>query len=243
VAAASLATFVVHERRRTEPLVDLRFFRSVPFSSATVTAVAAFSALGGFLFVNTLYLQEVRGLSALQAGLDTLPMAVMTMVASPISGHLVGRRGPRLPLVVSGLCLAAACAMLAQVGPTTSFTWLFAAYFVFGTGFGLVNAPITNAAVSGMPRAQAGVASAIASTSRQVGMTLGVALVGALVASAVPGTVGAGFAGASHVGWWLLAGCGMLVFVLGLVSTTRRAQASAERAAALLNPDVVVVGS
>ena len=68
VALAALAGLLVYERRRREPLLELRFFRSVPFSSASVIAVCAFAALGGFLFLNTLYLQEVRGLSALAGG-------------------------------------------------------------------------------------------------------------------------------------------------------------------------------
>ena len=93
-----------------------------------------------------------------------------------------------------------ACAMLTGIDPVTPFTWLFAAYVVFGLGFGLVNAPITNAAVSGMPRAQAGVASAIASTSRQIGQTLGVAVCGALVTSRVGGSVHGGLATVSHAG-------------------------------------------
>ena len=82
------------------------------------------------------------------------------------------------------------CLMLVRVSDATPFSWLFAAYVVFGVGFGFVNAPITNAAVSGMPRAQAGVASAIASTSRQIGATLGVAVVGALVTSKVGAVAG-----------------------------------------------------
>ena len=73
--------------------------------------------------------------------------------------------------------------MLVGLSATTPFTWLFTAYVIFGIGFGFVNAPITNAAVSGMPRAQAGVAAAIASTSRQIGQTLGVAVVGSLVST------------------------------------------------------------
>jgi EmrB/QacA subfamily drug resistance transporter len=240
LAAAALVGFLVYEPRRRDPLVDLRFFRSIPFAAATVTAVAAFAALGGFLFLNTLYLQEVRGLSALQAGLDTLPMAAMTVIASPISGRLVGHRGARIPLVVSGIGLMTACAMLAGIDPVTPFTWLFAAYVVFGLGFGLVNAPITNAAVSGMPRAQAGVASAIASTSRQIGQTLGVAIVGALVTSRVAGgMVGSSFAAASHAGWWTLSACGGVVLVLGVVATSRRALDSARRTAAELNPEVL----
>jgi EmrB/QacA subfamily drug resistance transporter len=240
LAAAALAGFVYYEPRRKEPLVDLRFFRSIPFAAATVTAVAAFATLGGFLFLNTLYLQDVRGLSALHAGLDTLPMAVMTMVASPISGRIVGSRGARIPLVTAGVALTAACIMLAQMTPTTPFPGLFVAYVVFGLGFGVVNAPITNAAVSGMPRAQAGVASAIASTSRQLGATLGVAVVGALVTSKVSTSASSGFAEATHAGWWVLAGCGLVVLVLGVVATSRRALESAQRTARELNPEALV---
>jgi EmrB/QacA subfamily drug resistance transporter len=238
-AAAALAGFIGWERRRTEPLVDLRFFRSIPFSAATVTAVAAFATLGGFLFLNTLYLQEVRGLSPLKAGLETLPMAVMMMIASPISGRIVGGRGPRLPLVLAGCLLAGACAALASVDASTPYTWLLGSYLVFGTGFGLVNAPITNAAVSGMPRAQAGVASAIASTSRQIGATLGVAIVGALVASGAGAALHGDLVAASTAGWWVLSGCGAVIVLLGLIATSTRGLESARRVAVELNPEVL----
>ena len=169
------------------------------------------------------------------------------MVLPPISGRIVGTRGPRIPLVVAGSALAVSCAMLSHLTASTPFGYLVVAYVIFGIGFGMVNAPITNAAVSGMPRAQAGVASAIASTSRQVGQTLGVALVGALLAASVGlvlGTGGgttsahrAGLASASHAGWWVLCGCGVVVLALGLVVTSTRAKASAERTAHLLNPE------
>ena len=225
-AAAAFAGLLRHEPRRREPLVDLRFFRSFPFASATVMAIAAFAAFGGFLFLNTLYLQTARGLSPVQAGLATVPLALMTVVASPLSGRIVGRHGPRVPLAIAGVCTIAACAMLAGVGPATPLAHLLAAYVVFGIGLGFVNAPITNAAVSGMPREQAGVAAAIATTSRQVGQTLGVAVVGAIVAS-----------GSSHAAWWTLAGCGAVVLVLGLVATTARARESARRTAVRLDPE------
>ncbi len=228
---------LVWEHRAREPLIDLRFFRSVPFSSATVTAVAAFAALGGFLFLNTLYLQDVRGLSPLQAGIDTLPMAAMTMLLPPLSGRLVGRRGSRIPLVIAGTTLCAACLMLVGLSATTPFTWLFTAYVIFGVGFGFVNAPITNAAVSGMPRAQAGVAAAIATTSRQIGQTLGVAVVGALVSSSLQKGGHLDFAGASRAGWWVLAGCGAVVLVLGLVATSPWARGTARRTAEVINPE------
>jgi EmrB/QacA subfamily drug resistance transporter len=237
LAVAALIGLIYWEGRRDEPLVDLRFFRSVPFSGAAIIAVAAFATLGGFLFLNTLYLQDVRGFSPLRAGLCTLPMAVMTMALPPISGRIVGTRGARIPLVIAGIALTVSCVMLSTTVRTTPFAWLFIAYVVFGIGFGFVNAPITNAAVSGMPRAQAGVAAAIASTSRQVGATLGVAVVGALITSSIAGSSGAIVASATHAGWWVLAGCGVIVLVLGLVVTTTWAEQTADRTAHKLNPE------
>lgn len=102
LALAALIGLLLHEPRRTDPLIELRFFRSAPFSGATVIAISAFAALGGFLFLSTLYLQNVRGLSALEAGLWMLPMAVPTFLCAPLSGRLVGSRGPRLPLLIAG---------------------------------------------------------------------------------------------------------------------------------------------
>ena len=225
VAALALAAFVLHEPRRAEPLVDLRFFRSVPFSASIVLSLAAFAAFGGFLFLNTLYLQHDRGLSPVQAGLATLPLAVMTVIGSTLSGRMVARRGPRLPLAIAGVAFVAACATLTGLAHDTPLRGLLAVYAVFGIGFGFVNAPITNAAVSGMPRAQAGVAAAVATTSRQVGQTLGVAVVGAIAA---PTTA-----------WWVLTACGATVLALGLVATGRRARASAQRTAVALNPEAL----
>ncbi len=225
VSAVALVGLLRYEPRREEPLVDLRFFRSIPFASSITISVAAFAAFGGFLFLNTLYLQDTRGLSPLQAGLATVPLAAMTVVAAPLSGRIVGRRGPRLPLLIAGVCFVTACALLTGIDPATPFAQLLVAYFIFGIGFGFVNAPITNAAVSGMPRAQAGVASAIATTSRQFGQTLGVAVVGALVAS--------------RAGWWTLTACGGVVLLLGLVATSNRARESARRTATELNPEAL----
>jgi EmrB/QacA subfamily drug resistance transporter len=236
LAAAGLAGLLAYEPRREEPLLELRFFRSAPFSGATVIAVSAFAGMGGFLFLNTLYLQDVRGYSALHAGLYTLPMAAMTLWAAPLSGRLVGNRGTRLPLVLAAIAIICASLMLSRLGNTTSPAWLIAAYVVFGTGFGLVNAPITNTAVSGMPRAQAGVAAAVTSTSRQVGSTLGVAVAGAAVASALHASMRAGFAEASHVGWWIVTGCGVAVLIVGLLTSGRWAHATAERTMRQLMP-------
>jgi EmrB/QacA subfamily drug resistance transporter len=232
VALAALAGLLWYEPRRAQPLIDLRFFRSAPFSGATVIAISAFAALGGFLFLSTLYLQNVRGLNALEAGLWMLPMAAPTFLCAPLSGRLVGSRGPRLPLLIAGCAMTVSGVLFAAFEAETSNATLLAGYVLFGIGFGFVNAPITNTAVSGMPRAQAGVAAAVASTSRQLGQTLGVAVVGAVLASGVgASSYREMFVPAARPGWWIIAACGFAVLVLGAVSSGRWARGTAERTA------------
>ncbi|MFE0191692.1 MFS transporter [Streptomyces sp. NPDC058989] len=238
VAVVSLAALIGYERRRAEPLLDLRFFHSAPFSGATVVAVCAFAALGGFLFINTLYLQNIRGLSALSAGLYMLPMAGMTLIWAPVSGRLVGGRGPRLPLLLAGTAMGASGVLFAAFDAQSSAALMFTAYVLFGIGFGLVNAPITNTAVSGMPRAQAGVAAAVASTSRQVGQSLGVAVIGAVLAGGAHAAATADeFLAAGRPAWWIITGCGAAVLLLGALTTGRWARATAARAAALFEEE------
>jgi Na+/melibiose symporter-like transporter len=230
VALGCSAALVRHELRRAEPLLEMRFFTSAPFAGASVIAVCLLAALGGFLFLNTLYLQDTRGYSALHAGLLTLPMAVLIFLFAPVSGRLVGSRGPRLPLVLAGLAIMAGSLLLLRLGDGTPVPWLLAAYVVFGLGFGLVNAPISNAAVSGMPDSQAGVAASVASASRQAGSALGVAITGSLVA----GASSASLASASHAAWAVLAACGLGIAGLGWASTGRRALGTAQRAREIL---------
>ncbi|MGW0992061.1 MFS transporter [Streptomyces sp. NPDC002520] len=240
IALVALLGLLRYEPRRPDPLIDLRFFRSAPFSGATVIAISAFAALGGFLFLSTLYLQNVRGLDALHAGLWMLPMAAPTFLCAPLSGRLVGSRGPRLPLLVAGTAMTASALLFAVFEAETSNATLFAGYVLFGIGFGFVNAPITNTAVSGMPRAQAGVAAAVASTSRQLGQTLGVAVVGAVLASGVGSSSYKDvFVSAARPGWWILTACGLAVLVLGLLTSGRWARRTAERTAERLeSPEV-----
>ncbi|MEV0438493.1 MFS transporter [Streptomyces spectabilis] len=236
-AVAALAGLLLYEPRRAEPLIDLRFFRSAPFSGATVIAISAFAALGGFLFLSTLYLQDVRGLDALHAGLWMLPMAAMTLVCAPLSGRLVGARGPRLPLLVAGVAMTASGILFAAFEAENSSATRFLAYVLFGIGFGVVNAPITNTAVAGMPRTQAGVAAAVASTSRQIGQTLGVAVIGAVLASGVTSSYAHDFTAASRPAWWIITACGATVLCVGTLTSGRWARATAQHTADRLTPD------
>jgi EmrB/QacA subfamily drug resistance transporter len=233
-AGISLVTLVRYELRRGDPLIEPRFFASRPFAAATIIAIAAFMAFGGFLFLNTLYLQDVRGLSPGSAGLCTLPIAAMTVLCAPIAGRIVGTRGVRGPLVLGGLGLGLGGLMLVSLSADTSLGWLLAAYCIFGLGFGCVNPPITDTAVSGMPPSQAGVAAAVATTSRQIGLTLGVAVVGAVVAAGVHSSLHDELAAATHAAWWLIVALGAGIVALGLAASTSAARASAERTAARL---------
>ena len=234
LAAAVLGALGIlgYEPRRVDPLLELRLFRSVSFSSAILMALFALCGLGAFLFVTTLYLQDVRGMSALTAGLCLLPVGALIVVLSPVTGRLVGARGPRLPLVVSGAALALGGGVSLWLGPATPLPAVLATYLLFGTFLGAVNPPITNTAVAGMPRSMAGVATSLASAGRQAGTTLGVAIAGTIVGSAL-GRGGMAFTGAARGVWWMVLGLGVGILALGLVSTGPWALDTAGRAAAL----------
>jgi EmrB/QacA subfamily drug resistance transporter len=224
LAALAVTGVLAVESRRPEPLIDLRFFRSAPFSGANAIALAISASLGGFLFLNTLYLQDVRHYSALKAGLMIIPLAVGQGVFAIASGRLVGSRGTRLPLVLGGALLATGALLLVALAVDTPIAYLLTAYAVFGAGAGLATPPITNTAVSGLPPDQVGVAGGLASTGRQFGIAVGIAITGSIVASTGPQ-----FITSSHTAWAVLAGTGILALLLGLISTSRWAQATAAR--------------
>jgi EmrB/QacA subfamily drug resistance transporter len=236
VAIVGLAVFVWYEAHRDDPLLNPRFFRSAPFSGATATAVTSMAALGGFLFLNTLYLQDVRHYSPLTSGLYLLPMALVLAVCATLSGRIVANRGTRIPMVLSGIFIIAAGLLMTRLTATTAPAYLFLAYVIFGAGAGFVNAAITNSAVSGMPREQAGVAAGCASASRQIGQSLGVAVVGSVLNGNLKGGMSAGFVDASRPGWWIVAVCGAIGLILAIVTTGAWARRTAARTASLLSP-------
>ena len=237
LAGVSVLGLVVSEGRRTEPLVDIRIFRSPAFCGAALIALVAWMTLGGFMFLNTLYLQDVRGYSPLRAGVITVPMAAALAAFSMVSGRIVAARGPRPALVLAGLLLAAGTGMMIATGPGTADWYLVLAYLLYGAGSGLVGTPITNAALAGLQRDQAAVAGAIASTCRQTGVAIGVAVCGSIVAAGSAGSVSS-----SQAAWAVLAGCGGATVLLGVISTGRWATAHAERSAprssARVTPDL-----
>ena len=229
LSVAALAVLIAYEPRRADPMVDFKFFRSVPFAGANLTAVCAIAAMAGFLFLSSLYLQDVRGLSALHAGLLLLPMPVVMALCAPLAGRMVARIGPRVPLVIAGAALTLSSALLSRIGPVTPVSYLVCAYGLFGVGTGMVSSPITNGFMSGMPQSQAGMASGMNSSSRQLGQSLGVAVVGSVLAASMRGSIRTEFTHASHAGWWIMSCCGYAVLLLGLVCNSRWAKATAAR--------------
>jgi len=234
LAVASTAVLLVWSSRAAQPLLDLRFFRSLPFSGAAVTAITGMCGFSGFLFLITLYLQEVRGYSALTAGLFLVPMALVMAFSAPLCGRVIAAHGTRTPLLVAGVGITAGGVLLTFLTAASPAWYVLLACVVLGAGMGWVNAPVTNNAVAGMPRARAGTASGIASTSRQVGSSLGVAVTGSVLAAGLHGPLATGFAAATRPAWWIVAAMGVCVFVLAVVTTGRTGRASATRAAALI---------
>jgi hypothetical protein len=156
------------------------------------------------------------------------------MICSPVSGRLVGAGRVRFAIVLARAAMAFGALILVDLEPETPLIRLVVAYAIFGVGLGMVNAPITNTAVSGMPRAQAGVAAAVASTSRQVGASLGVAIAGTVAGSGIGIADSATFATSTHPVFWPIVGYGVAIIALGLLSTGPRARACRERVAPLL---------
>ncbi|MFJ2577923.1 MFS transporter [Kitasatospora aureofaciens] len=209
LAVGGAVAFVAVERRRPHPVFPLALVRHATFTAATVTAVLAFAILAGFLFVSSLYWQHDRHASALHTGLALLPATLAIAVVSPLSGRLIHVVGARRLLVGSGLLLALGAGILVFAATSDRYLPYAAGYLALGLGFGLINPPITNTAVAGLPPQQAGVASALATTSRQLGNTLGVAVLA---------TVAAGRADGASVdqrpAWIIAAGLGLAIAAL-----------------------------
>lgn len=237
-SAACFVALVRYELRRRQPLLEVRFFTSVPFAGAIATAVCQAGAVGGFLFINTLYLEEARGFSALHTALCMLPMAITMSVCAPLSGRMTGRFGPRPSLTAGRLSVLVGGLMLTALNPGTPMPYLFGAFVLLGLGSALITPPITNVSVSLMPPAQAGVAAAVTTTSRQSGQTLGVALFGAVAGSGASDRLGPAFVQNTHPLWWIVAAVGLGTMAIDRLTSTRWALGTAQRAAERLQePD------
>jgi EmrB/QacA subfamily drug resistance transporter len=178
-----LGAFVWWERRIDHPLLDVRIFANARFSAASLAIAGAFFALFGFVFMVTQYFQFVRGYSTLAAGVATVPFAVFTGITAPMSPRLVRRFGSNRVVGVGLLAMAAGFLVSAVMTATAPYLVVVLAMLGMGGGLGLVTAPATDSIMGTLPPERAGVGSAVNDTTRELGGTLGVAVVGSVFAS------------------------------------------------------------
>jgi EmrB/QacA subfamily drug resistance transporter len=226
LAAVTLVILIRWELSRSEPLIDPRFFRSPAFSGSVVTAICAFACLSGFLFLSTIYLQVERHLSPLSAGLHLLPTAIAIAVCPVLAAWLADLVGSRGPLLLGGLTLTLSMAAMSRLTASTSDAYLIVTFAMFGFGMAMVDGQISSTAVSAMPPAQAGLASGVASTGRQVGQALGVAVGGSLLNASMHGPMLEWFVHASQPAWAVLTGCGFTVLLLSLLAANAPSMAA-----------------
>jgi EmrB/QacA subfamily drug resistance transporter len=178
-----LVAFVLREHSTDHPMLPVKFFADKRFSAASVALALTFFGLSGYIFLLTQYLQFVRGLDPLEAGLRLAAPAVGIIVSAPLAPRLSERIGTKV-VVAGGLSVAAvAMVLLSRTWILDDDLWLAVMFVIFGAGMGLTFAPATDSIMGSVPREQAGVGSAVNDTTRQLGGVLGVAVIGSLLAT------------------------------------------------------------
>jgi DHA2 family methylenomycin A resistance protein-like MFS transporter len=191
-SAGGAILFVLRQRGADGALVPLAMFRNRVFSASLGIAAAMTFGMYAMLFLTPLYLQAARGDSALLAGIELLPMSVMFVIVSQLSGKIANAYGPRLPMTVGMAMMGLGLFMLALIPLCDSLLLVEAALLVIGCGLGLNTAPVNGVAVANVPAARSGTASGLVNTARMVGATLGVAALGAIFAVVAGGSPDAG---------------------------------------------------
>jgi EmrB/QacA subfamily drug resistance transporter len=182
VAAVSLVLFATWELLWPDPMLDLRFFRHRSFTGGALAISMVFFGMFGMFFLLTQYLQQVRGYEPLDAAFRTLPIAITIMVVAPTSANVAARFGTR-NTVASGLFLAASgFLLLSRFGIDTAYWQFIPVFVVVAAGMGLTMAPSTASIMSSLPQRKAGVGSAMNDTTRELGGSLGVAVMGSILA-------------------------------------------------------------
>ena len=182
---AILTAFAWWQVRRPDPMLDVRLFRNPRFSAASGSIALAFFGLFGFIFLITQYFQVVRGYDPLRAGVATLPFAVVTGALSPVAIMVMKRIGTKL-VVAGGLALMSGGLLVAAITPQDAAYWgkIIIAMTLMAAGLAFTAGPATDAIMGALPLAKAGAGSAVNDTTREVGGTLGVAILGSVLSSA-----------------------------------------------------------
>jgi EmrB/QacA subfamily drug resistance transporter len=185
LAAVGLATFVLLEHRQRVPMLDLSLFKNSTFSGANLTMLLVALAMFGVFFFNSLYLGQVLGYSPIQTGATFLPLTVLIVFVAPIAGRFSDKIGPRWLMGTGLVLLSGSLLSFSTLGVDSSFWDIVPGLILGGFGMSLAMTPTTAAAMGSVPVDKAGVGSAVLNSMRQVGGSLGIALMGAIVASSV----------------------------------------------------------
>jgi EmrB/QacA subfamily drug resistance transporter len=184
VTAVLIAVFIVRERRAAHPMLDVRLFTDRRFSAASGAVMITFFSLAGFIFLITQYFQLVRGYDPLSTGARIIPVAVSIAVASVAGGILAPRVGTRTVVTTGLVMFGSAMAWISTAAIDTPYaTTIVAQMVLMGLGMGLISTPATESIMLVLPPARAGVGSAVNDATRELGSTLGVAIVGSLFSS------------------------------------------------------------
>jgi EmrB/QacA subfamily drug resistance transporter len=185
VAIVALAVFILLEHHQKIPMLDLSLFRSATFTGANVAMLMVALAMFGIFFYNSLFIQNILGFSAIETGATFLPMTLLIIAVAPQAGQLSDKLGSRW-LIGGGMALLSVSLILfAQLNKGSNFWAILPGLLVGGFGMALTMTPATAAAMGSVPRDKAGVGSAVLNSARQVGGSLGIAIMGAVVASDV----------------------------------------------------------
>jgi MFS transporter, DHA2 family, methylenomycin A resistance protein len=188
VAGAALVAFIRVERARGEAaMLPLGLFRRPQFTVANASAGTMNLCTLGTLFVLTLFLQSVQGRTPLQAGLALVPLFAPLAVIAPFAGRIVSRVGSRVPIAAGFAVAATGLALLVVSDAGSGYAPLLAAFLLWGIGLGFVTPAVVAAAIAAVPKARAGLASAINNTARQAGGAIGIAVAGAVAGSPARG--------------------------------------------------------
>ena len=183
VSVISLISFIFTESRVSAPIIEFSLFKSRNFIGSVVVAfIISFAMMGVFFFL-ALYMQNILGYSALEAGVRFLPTTLIIMVIAPISGRLADRIGPRWPIVVGMAMIAISLYLFSRISDGSTFSDILPSFAILGAGIGLTMSPMSTAAMNAVPKTKAGVASGVLSMFRMIGGTFGVAALGALFQS------------------------------------------------------------
>jgi hypothetical protein len=189
LAAMLLAVFVRYELGRIHPLLPVQIFANLRFSAASISVTSAFFALFGFIFLITQYFQLIRGYSPLDAGVRTLPVALSIAAASVLSPKLAGAIGTKRVVAGGLVMMAIGFLWVSTASAQTPYLEIVGQMFFLGVGLGMTTAPATESIMGSVAREQAGIGSAVNDTTRELGGTLGVAVVGSVFTSIYVGSL------------------------------------------------------